>query len=128
MSFEIHSSSGKVIHPKDLDQEACDLWLIAIDSRHYAHPPLENHWTNSWYANIGWAIENPYDAEKGWEDVKSVLWTIQARSLYKVLYKAKEREEELAEIGIFLEPYFDLIDHWQSKGYIPVKIEGDQQQ
>lgn len=125
MSFQIHNPQGIAIDLKELDKEACEFWKVEHNEILYAHPPLKEYWTNSWFDSIGWAIHHPegYTSKKEspWNDVKCTLWTIQARAMYKNLY-SEEFLTELNTTKIFLKPYFDLIDHWESKGYIPIKI------
>lgn len=128
MSFEIHNPQGKAIGMYELDKEACEFWKVKSNPVHYAHPPLDKHYTNDWFSSIGWAIHHPEGYvskdESPWNDVKCTLWTIQARGLYKSLYHEDPlvMKAEIEAIEVFLKPYFDLINHWQSKGYIPIKI------
>jgi len=125
MSFEIHDHEGNAIHLVQLDVEASQFWDVEVHNNAYVHPPLDKYYTNSWFDSIGFAISSPEgyaSKEHPWDDVKCTLWTIQARAMYKLLYK-EEFITELNTTRIFLKPYFDLIDHWQSKGYIPIKIK-----
>lgn len=129
MSFQLQSSpEGIAIPINDLDKEASEFWKVDFDSKHYAHPfvaycaPSENHYTNNWFDTIGWAIHHPEMYTKGWNDVRCTLWIIQAKSLYANLYSTEAFNKDLENIRKFLQPYYELIAHWESKGYKPVRI------
>lgn len=123
MSFEIHNSLGEAITLEQLDREAAEFWKVKVDARYHAHPDLKTHYTNSWFDTIGWVISHPEKYTKGWNDVRCTLWTVQAKGLYKLLDNQEKMTEEIEGIRIFLEPYFELIDHWESKGYVPKHIQ-----
>jgi len=123
MSFQIHDLKGRAIPIIELEREVCEFWNVKEDARYYAHPDMLSHYTNSWFDTIGWAIRYPENYIKGWNDVRCTLWTIQAKSLYEHLYDNENMQTHIERIQVFLKPYYDLIDHWESKGYIPVKID-----
>lgn len=122
MSFQIHSPEGRVIPIDELDKEACELWKVEYHPACYAHPQLDNYYTNNWFDSIGWAIHHPEMYTKGWNDVRCTLWIIQAKSLYANLYSTEAFNKDLENIRKFLQPYYELIAHWESKGYKPVRI------
>lgn len=123
MSFQIHSPEGIEISLNALDLEACEFWKVEYDEKQYAHPNIENYYTTNWFDAIGWAIHHPGDYTKGWDDVKCTLWTIQARPLYKELWDEEALLEEIRAIRVYLAPYYELIDHWETKGYKPITIK-----
>lgn len=121
MSFQILNPQGEAISLEELDKEAAAFWNTDRNPGSYAHPDTPNHYTNSWYDAIGWAIYNPEKYAEGWNDVKCTIWVIQARYLYNKLHDPIQITREIKDIHIFLKPYYELIDHWESKGYIPHK-------
>jgi hypothetical protein len=123
MSFEIHTPEGRVIPLKELDKEASEFWKVPLDPdpKFYAHPDLPTFYTNSWYESIGWSIGNP-EKHTGWEAVKYKLWQMQIEHMYKHLFDVNFHAQ-IEQVKTFLKPYFELIDHWESKGYIPIKID-----
>ena len=120
--FEIHDPSGNAIDLRILDKEACEFWNVESHPRLWAHPDQKTFYTNSWFDSIGWAIANPSGHFKKWMAVKCTLWQIQSANLLKVLHDTPAMLAEIEVIDKFLKPYFELADYWESKGYIPIKI------
>lgn len=92
-------------------------------------------WVN-WYDAIGFKIAHPESKwASGWNNVKSSMWVVQVSDYYDDLFKediivdaATGKSYTLIEIGIaatkqYLKPYYDLINHWEAKGYKPVQIK-----
>lgn len=91
----------------------------------------------NWYDTIGYQIAYPsINWTSGWNNVKASLWIVQAADKYEYLFDTKlyrddETGQTFTQMDIsmqvtreFLKPYYDLIDHWVSKGYQPVQIKG----
>lgn len=121
MSFEIHNPKGIVIPTEELNKEAAEFWGVKYDPDRETHPDLPHHWTNSWIGCIGYGISLGAEL-KNWDDVKFTLWILQCRPLCSALYDRPEFERELKLVREFLKPYYELIDHWKSKGYIPIQL------
>lgn len=132
MSFEIHNPTGNKISLSELNKEAAELWQVEYSPDYYMHPGLKSHWTNSWYETIVWTINNPESTSsnwKGWDNIKASLWIVQAAKLFTMLLEGttthtnSRLQKEIESIREFLEPYYKLIDHWESKGYVLVEIK-----
>lgn len=91
--------------------------------------------SGNWYDTVGYQIANPKVSwTNGWDNIKACLWAVQSVDLYKDLFDIRRYKDEygvyhthtdilIAVIKSYLEPYYNLIDHWASKGYIPVQIK-----
>lgn len=103
--------------------------------RHKMHTP--NHWKDAigWYISESKAIEYP-DTMK-WKDVMTAML---GNSLLNCFLKFPREEKESVEICdpfdiptrcqeeliatlSYYKPYFDLIAHWEEKGYTPHRVE-----
>lgn len=120
MSFQIHNPEGKAIDINELDKEAAAFWSKEPHGKWYASP---DHEGVNWFDTIGWAIHKPENYTKGWDDIRCTLWAIQSKSLYDSLYLTEKFDAELESIRKYLKPYYELIYHWESKGYKPVTIK-----
>lgn len=122
MSFQIHNAQGKAISIADLDKEACELWGKEVHPKNYAYPQhrpekfdsyadelkflrlLEN-----WFDKIGYKI---HSGTTTWSSLKE-----------EILAPFTEFDQQMImgmpEIGGFIK----LIDHWESKGYVPVQLD-----
>lgn len=132
MSFQIHDASGKAVDIKQLDKEAAEFWGVEVHPKNYAQPASDSYYTSNWFDSIGYYIHSPdSNYTKGWGNIKCSLWSIQARDLFRILYETQDiaanehLHTRLHSIKTFLQPYFQLIDHWESKGYIPVRVKED---
>lgn len=148
MSFQILNKEGQAIGINVLDAEAAELWGKKVEPQWYADPepprrPDESSaqyyrrcGRGNWYDIIGYNIHEPKsDWTTGWNNIKASLWVVQATSMYEHLYddktyKDEESDKEYTQLDIvimatkqYLKPYFDLIDHWEAKGYRPVQIK-----
>lgn len=121
MSFQILDSNGEAFSMRDLDIEAATFWGKDVHPKHYATPHKDMVLGN-WFDTIGHMIHSPEDKlyTRGWANVKCSLWTCSIKSEYNT------SEEDLLKlipvIKESLKPYYDLIDHWDSKGYTPKQV------
>lgn len=145
MSFQILNSNNEAISLGLLDQEAAAFWGKELKDRQYANPtPLFTNdanlqgieltramaryefsqWSN-WFDMVGWNIHHPQtNYTTGWDNVKCSMWAVQAYSLYKHIFGDEEHLKLHIEAAkAYLKPYFDLVDHWASKGYTPVQVK-----
>ncbi len=123
MSFQILDSNNNAIPIKDLDAEACLLWNKDTHPKWYAYPEIEpteyptpeykSRWafissTTNWFDKIGWLI---HDGMESWDDIRNYL-----------LDPFKEFPKEEIEQYLPVYGYINLINHWESKGYKPVRV------
>jgi len=138
MGFQIQTSEKKAIAINDLDIEACALWGHEVDKKAYAKPlsrdkfenSMDYHFQSNWFDAIGGMIAHPSKSPyySGWKEIKHGFIKLHMASHY---FKGDTLEcqspEYIAEaykhVVKYVEPYLSLIDHWESKGYIPVKID-----
>jgi hypothetical protein len=140
MSFQIRNKEGQALFINDLDREACALWDKAYDEKQYVTPwkpdpeksDLENtisEVSGNWFDVIGHCIHSPQVDHwgKGWIPVKMSMSLRHVNfALYDYFSKKAEMSETLDKIKFsleYLKPYFDLIDHWEAKGYTPHKTK-----
>lgn len=125
MSFKILNKDGEALTIKQLDAEAAEFWNKTVDPKWYANPSPEGtsvfKQRGNWFDTIGYQIHSPGDYTSGWDNVKCSLWTIQVQGLYDK--PVDELPEQIAFIKEYLKPYYDLINHWESKGYQPKQIK-----
>lgn len=92
----------------------------------------------NWFDTIGYQIANPaVQWTEGWNNIKASLWSLHSTDMYTSLqdieYLTRNIPDEhgnlhsKADIDLMvkidhLKPYFELIDHWESKGYQPIRI------
>lgn len=123
MGFQIHNSNKEPIPISTLDAEAATFWGKELQSNKYAHP-TDKLPSSNWFDTIGWCINNPQSNwTSGWDNVKCSLTNIQTADLALILFDTTQLELRLMSIRGYLKPYFDLIDHWEAKGYKPVKVD-----
>lgn len=101
----------------------------------------------NWFDIIGHCIHSQGHACSGWANVVATMIAEHigmkfidtskgyAERPVKVIFFEEKNEKELClpvetEVSIywtldFYKPYIELINHWQSKGYSPVKITGE---
>ena len=116
--FQIKNADNQELFINDLDKEAAEFWDKPLGDVYYASPQFGMNWFDS----IGWNIANPkVEYTRGWANIKESLFIVQVMGLTKEKEEDK-RIERLKSIFNYLQPYFDLIDHWESKGYIPIKV------
>lgn len=106
----------------------------------------------NWFDVIGWCIHNQGHACSGWSNVVStmiaetigmhfidtsegykerpvpIIEFVECKELVNGEVKSKlhlpdKIEEKIYCTLQFYKPYIELINHWQSKGYVPVKIK-----
>ena len=80
--------------------------------------------SSNWFDKLGWRIANPFDILMigKWEYVKNDLFLNLIRS-FKLYEKKPENYREMIEYILEeLKPFFDLIDLWDSKKYVPKSI------
>ena len=125
MSFKILNSENQPVPINELDREAAEFWGQPIKDREYATPKLEEeisfYFVPNWFDKIGHAIHRPEKYTKGWDDVKC---TMMASALGGIALKTPEQAKEYLGVCFdVLKPYFDLVDHWASKGYTPLTVD-----
>lgn len=96
--------------------------------------------TFNWFDVIGWNIANQGNYTYGWQNV---VYTMVTQTLGECLVRLNKDEpiklaEFVGDTEIHLEssweeklyatlnyykPFVDLINHWMTKGYMPVKVE-----
>jgi hypothetical protein len=126
MGFQIKNKEGEALTIKELDKEAAEFWNKKIHDKYYANPSPEGtsvfKQQTNWFDVIGYNIHSPeVNYTKGWDNVKCSLWTLHIQGLYN-----KSDEDLNIHIQVtkeFNKPYYDLIDYWESKGYVPVKCD-----
>lgn len=126
MSFQIHSADGKALYINELDKEACELWGKEYHPKDYANPnppsikedwlkcveDAQNH-ADNWFDKIGHIIHEGAD---NWTTVREKFLSIYTETIEKF---GLEVCMEVPGIG----GHVNLINHWESKGYIPVPIK-----
>lgn len=137
MSFQILNKEGEALTMNELDREAAAFWNKEVHTKHYASPPantegmseidkIRSDITGNWFDVIGYQIHSPEDARytSGWNNVKCSLWTIQSKGWYSKVFNwsIEEMEIYMKVTKDFLKPYYDLIDHWEAKGYQPQQV------
>lgn len=136
--FQILDKDGKAIDINALDQEACILWGTKLDKKSYASPYdksgvydkyMSGEYTygsikvggeTSFYA----ARENWFD-QIGWRIAQgNTAWTGLKDDLLEV-YKKYDIPEEDIKADPRVWGFIELIDLWESKGYVAVSMDGD---
>lgn len=122
MGFQIVNKDNQAIAINELDNEACLFWQFECDAKWYASP--KDQWGN-WFDMIGYKIHNPIDPNytTGWDNVKHNMLLVSVGSFYKYVGNEEEMNKNMAGVHAYLKPYFELIDHWQSKGYQPKRTQ-----
>jgi hypothetical protein len=141
-AFKILNSNKEAIAINALDKEAAEFWKKEVKPRSYATPTPEfintnnlegrelmiAEWDHSrnekinWFDLIGWHIANPkVNYTTGWKNIKCSILSVHTESL--ALYSYEEQKILLEAANNYVKPYFDLIDHWCEKGFIPVQIK-----
>lgn len=121
MSFQIKDSTGNLLTMKQLDTEAAEFWKKEINPKYYASP-TDSMWSTNWFDSIGYNIHSPNTREmKNWGNVKDSLLFLQLSGFMNKT--VEEQLEKLKEINVYLKPYIELINHWESKGYTPIQIK-----
>lgn len=119
MAFQIQTPEGVAIPLNKLDEEAAAFWKLPVHPKSYVAPSSGKQ---SWFDVIGWYISNPNSRWTiGWDNIKCSIFNTLACD-FALLSKVKILER-LEDIHRDTKPYFDLIDHWQEKGYIPVQVK-----
>jgi hypothetical protein len=121
MPFQIRDNNNKAISLKELDKEAAEFWKVPLDEKWYATPSGAIQDLN-WFDFIGFEIHKKSSCyTHGWSNVKCGLVknTLETFALLPFENWKDKIDKKIA----FLKPYFDLIDYWESKGYIPVQIK-----
>lgn len=123
-AFQILDSNNKAISINELDKQACQVWNRELSDREYACPSDESHL--NWFDMIGFKIANQsnYHTLGTWTNVKH---TIHMSILERKITDSKTGELSLSQEDIdfvrqYIKPYIDLINHWESLGYIPLQI------
>lgn len=130
MPFEIRDRFGEPVDNAILNADAMELWEMPVvfwlsEGIHTVYPKGQNLEEN-WHNNIGCCIEQPYIAGK--KRMPQQDWNSVKHSLFNMLtdewasYKFEDIVKEINNSLVHLSPYFKLMELWESKGYIPVRI------
>ena len=120
MGFQIQKQDGTPIPLNELDKEAAAFWQVELKLKEYANPSKLS--LGTWFDVIGYFIHSQdIQYTTGWDNVKCNIYTSCLENLALL-----EFEKQLANLHDTHEQcklYFDLIDHWKEKGYIPVQVK-----
>lgn len=125
MSFQIKDKDGNGIAINELDRQAAEFWGKEVLAKSYAWPG-DSKWGNNWFDKIGYIIHSPstdMPYYTGWKEVKKnlLLNHIEGCILDKPELVSGLLKYNMNEGGA--KPFLDLIDHWDSLGYTPHRIE-----
>lgn len=137
MGFQIKNKEGEAITIKELDKEAAEFWGKEVHPKWYANPvkprdgessidTMRREMSTNWFDCIGYQIHKPSNEDyQGWDGVKRSLWSLHSSNWYNKIMVWSEEEAliYLAVVKEHIQPYYELIDYWQSKGYEPYKVE-----
>lgn len=136
MGFQIRFPNGEPIPLETLNAEAANLWNIGIarDAVKYVFPQTPKGTDigydeeTSWFEIIELGIEYPEviggtPVYPRWTDIKESLFNGQVISGSIWDMKAEDIVRDVSRTILFLKPYYELIDLWQSKGYIPIQTK-----
>ncbi len=118
-AFQIQDSNGNGIPLNTLDKEAAEFCKVDLHSKEYAKP---NHCSSNWFDMIGWYIANPCNMTTGWINVKTTILAQAAEWACYSFLKSKVNMS-ISDLSVAYQPYLDLIDHWETKGYSPKQIK-----
>lgn len=119
MAFQIQTPEGVAIPLNKLDEEAATFWKLPVHPKSYVAPSSSKE---NWFDAIGWYISSPrVYYTTGWNNVKCNIYSILLMDL--ALYPIDVQMLKIKEASDYAKPYFDLIDHWEEKGYIPVQVK-----
>lgn len=136
MQFQIRFPNGERVPLGTLNAEAANLWGIGLEMANvvYVYPPewrggKEDYGeSNNWYEVIGTAIIYPTlsgitPMQQNWGNIKETLFNnmVNAGNTWELEYKSTK--DVIISIVDYLKPYYELIDLWYSKGYVPIKIK-----
>ena len=134
---------GKEVHPKHyanpFPDKVADEGASLSERMQVQFENARNNACN-WFDVIGWNIANQGNYTYGWQNV---VHTMVTQTLGECLVRLNKDEpiklaEFVGDTEIHLEssweealyatlnyykPFIDLINHWMSKGYMPVKVE-----
>lgn len=121
MGFQIKDAQGNPVILKELDCQAAEFWTVPMHEKWYAAPRKQGVSTN-WFDSIGWNIHYNQaiyrvrtDDVITWEMVKESMMLTHIDLLHEDVCK------KIGFARLYLIPYFSLVDHWASMGYIPIK-------
>jgi hypothetical protein len=134
--FQIHNSLGESIPINKLDEQAAAFWDKPVHPKRYATPykpepgedtksvqSIVNSQRGNWFDTIGWNIASPkVEYTDGWDNVKESMFSVCMIGDAKHLF-TDHMNAVIGGARLYLKPYFDLIDHWESMGYKPVQIK-----
>lgn len=133
--FQIHDSNGKAIAINVLDEEACKLWGTEVHKKNYASPYDKPEIKNIYFQDVqGQRMLNEFTFWSQRQDwFNSIAWKIaQGNTTWKGLRDdtlSIYLQNDIPMDEIKAEPkvwgFIELIDMWESKGYIPVSMDGD---
>lgn len=117
-AFQICSANGSPIALNTLDEEAANFWQVPLKDREFVSPAQS---IGSWYDVIGFAIAYPSSRfTKGFKNAKCTIYNTMLSGL--PLEDNDKQVLTLQKIQKITKTYFDLIDHWEQKGYTTKKV------
>lgn len=145
MGFQIKDKDGNAITINHLDEEAATLWGVELKQKIYASPYKDlvkpetfasdeekkkwsmksldntrNQITCNWFDNVGFII---HKGKATWKEVKDDYLEPYLEALKKYEDRPDYDNFKKAFLGGHVQSMCDLIDHWESKGYVPVPVK-----
>ena len=145
MGFQIKAKDGEAIDINALDEEAATLWGVELEDKSYASPfkrlvkpesfaseeeerkwkkenfdNVRNRTTCNWYDTIGYIIHR---GKATWADVKEEYLIPYLEALKKYEGRPDYEAYKEAFLGGHVKSMCDLIDNWESKGYVPSQVK-----
>ena len=117
-AFQILDQNLKPIPLATLDIEVCQIWEHDIHKTKYASNTCGN-----WFDVIGFQIATQkmfHDhGLNTWPTIKQNIFNVHSHNLATMT--PEQAGVSCCRIMRMLQPYFDVIDVWSEKGYIPLK-------
>ena len=129
--FQILNAEGVAIPINKIDREVAEFWGNKCLDNEYAKPlsrdkfpegikgSLEYYQQTNWFDKIGWLIKDEWCT---WKSLKGDIIACQKDLIAESLFN----DDFMELVKLFRElykPWFDLIDHFKSKGYTPKQVE-----
>lgn len=140
MGFQILNTNKEALSINQLDVEAANFWNKPVHPKQYANPfiptegmsemdRIKGEMVSNWFDIIGYYIHHPFvEYSSGWANVKCSLYALHLCNMWSGIKPDRDRPIEHQKAYLeyvateHLKPYFDLINHWEDKGYIPIKV------
>lgn len=109
LGMQIHNQNKEAICLHELDAEAAAFWGYEVHEKEYASPRGPYSGCN-WFDTIGWRIASSDKDQPNWSDIKS-YWI-----------QDKDYRDENGNMLPTIQALVNLCNHWENKGYTPVKL------